>query len=111
MDPFDRLRRFLFDFSAAQENRQEVEDILTATMALSETDADFLKTLRHVLNEWEGSPERGRYRYHTFLRFMGQYRRPADRPDAWHLRVRHLIDDLPRIYGGGVSGNKNDRPT
>lgn len=94
-----QLYKFLFDTSSAQKNRQEVEDILMATLLLSESDADFRTTLLRVLAEWEGGPEQGQARFYSFMRFMSQHRRRDDRKEAWHIRANHLLEDLPAIYG------------
>ncbi len=102
----ERLRRFLFDFSAGEENYRQVETILRAALAESETDGDFDAALRRVLKARD-EPSR----YHDFLYLMRRVSSEGDLDESLKVgrelrdgvgsrsQAMRLLDDLPRLYG------------
>ena len=94
-----KLHTLLFDFSAGENNRREVEDILVAVLAESKNDVDFEETLRRVITRYEGGRREGDARCMAFRRFMNLHERPGERLEPWRVRAEHLLEDLPRIYG------------
>ncbi len=107
---FKKLHALLFDFSASDNNRREVEDILLAVLAESKNDADFMKVLRRVIIKYEGHQSEGERRFFTFRRFMSHHERPGDRMVSYRLRAEHLLEDLPRIYGDKKAGRADAAP-
>lgn len=95
-----KLHKLLFDFSASENNRREVEDILVAVLTESKGDEDFLRVLRRVVLAYEGDSVEGEDRWYSFRRFMTRNRRRSDRSVGIRARAEHLLEDLPRIYGG-----------
>lgn len=103
-----RLWAYLFDFSAADQNREEVEIILRAALRESRTDAEFDAQLRETLLGWEGRDKPAKYRYIFFLHFLEENRRREDRHGIGIRTVAlHVLEDLPRIFG--QSPEKSDR--
>ena len=103
-----KLRTLLFDFSAGENNRREVEDILVAVLAESKNDVDFEETLRRVVTRYEGGWREGDARCMAFHRFMNLHERPGERLEPWRVRAEHLLEDLPRIYGGAKTKPKKE---
>lgn len=92
-----RLFRFLFDSSSAEENREEVEIILRATLRESTTDAEFDAKLGEVLTAWEN--HQGEFRHLWFRKFLMDYARREDQGAGIRTVAEHVLEDLPRIYG------------
>ena len=96
---FKKLHTLLFDFSAGENNRREVEDILLAVLAESKNDFDFLDSLQRVITRYEGGRKEGDARHMAFLRFMYEHERPGERLAPYRVKAEHLLEDLARIYG------------
>jgi hypothetical protein len=94
---FKRLWNFLFDFSSAEKNQEEVEIILRTALRESTTDLGFEEKLKEVVAAFDNND--GEYRRLLMIEFINHNSRTEDM--GWGIRTRaeHVLEDLPRIYG------------
>lgn len=97
MSLWHRFVRFLTDDSSARENMREVAEILREVLQTSRGDGDFDTVLREVLEARE--PGSSFYRLPRFKGFLAKEYRRKERPSDWFVIARHVLEDLPRIYG------------
>ena len=106
MSLLEKLHRFLFDFSAGEENYRQVDSILRTALGESEADGDFDAALKRVLEE-RGELERYPNFYQLMWRVSGEHtldeslKARRDYRDSVGTRRQaiRLLNDLPRLYG------------
>lgn len=91
------LHRLLFDQTAAKKDMAEVEEILREVLGTYTPDESFTSALDRVFEKRQ--PGSSLHRTAFFKRFLARSRRRSDHSADLFTVARHVLEDLPKIYG------------
>ena len=91
------ITRLLFDKTAARKDMMEVDSILKEVLGTYSPQEDFTDALNRVFEQREKGSSFHRTPF--FKRFLVRYRRREDYSANLFTTARHVLEDLPKIYG------------
>lgn len=96
---FTRLRHWIFDFSASEQEKRRVDGFLRTALAETQTDAEFETRLRLLLRGPDGMATKWNWLY--VYKRLYEYRRAGESDDDYRLWAQRYLDDMARLYGDG----------
>ena len=92
-----KIWHFLTDRTSAKEDMRDVAAILRDILESSKGDGIFDDVLQRVMEQHD--PANSHYRIPRFRLFLIRSRRFEDRNASLFTVARHVLEDLPKIYG------------
>jgi hypothetical protein len=97
MEFWRKINHLLFDKTAAKKDMAEVEEILREVLGTYTPQENFTTALNRVLEERQKGSSF--HRTPCFKQFLSRNRRRADYSADLFTIARHVLEDLPKIYG------------
>jgi hypothetical protein len=91
------ISTLLFDNTAAKKDMEEVEEILREVLGTYTPQESFTAALNRVLEQRQNGSSFHRTPY--FKQFLSRWRRREDHAADRFTIARHVLEDLPKIYG------------
>ena len=96
MSIFQNLRSFLFDFSASDKERQELEPILRTALTETTTDAEIETSIRRQFNH--GDKQQAQMRWAMLGKLLAEYRHANEFSTETRVLIERFLADLPNRY-------------
>lgn len=93
---FTRLRRWIFDFSAGDQEKRRIDAFLRTALAETQTDAEFETRLRQLLRGPDGLATQSNWRF--VYKRLYEYRRVGEQDDDHRLWAVRYLDAMRRLY-------------
>ena len=96
MSIFDNLKSVLFDFSASDRERQELEQILRAALEASKTNAEVEANIRRLFNH--GDALQAEMRLAMLGKLLAEYRQGNEFTAYSRVLIERFLADIPHRY-------------
>lgn len=96
MSIFQNLRSFLFDFSASDRERRELEQVLRKALTDSATDAEIETSIRRQFDH--GDAQQAQMRWAMLGKLLAEYRHGDEFGAESRVLIERFLADMPKRY-------------